>query len=83
MATPNSTSASPKQPAAPIRSRKASTWRKYYERRAHWYADHAINLAAIAPTSAAYAQAEAERFCEGARALREGRHPNQISGEWT
>lgn len=68
------------KPKAP-RSHKASAWRRYYEKTASWYADMAIDLAEY-PSASGYAQTEAERFRDGARELRSGRHPNQISGEW-
>ena len=73
----NDMSAAPKAP----RSRKVSAWRRYYETTACWYADMAINLAEY-PIASGYAQTEAERFRDGARELRAGKHPNQISGAW-
>lgn len=72
----------PARPKSPRRSKKAALWRQYYEGTATWFADLAINLAADFPRAAACAQDEADRYCAGARELREGRHPNQISGEW-
>lgn len=72
----------PTKPKCPRRSKKAILWRRYYEGTATWFADMAINLAADFPAAAALAQTEADRFCAGARELREGRHANQISGEW-
>jgi len=69
------------KPRCPVRSCESRAWRIYYEKMAMWFADHAINLVNY-PRASEHAQGEAERFCKGARELREGRHVNQISGVW-